>query len=533
MFLSKITGVTLVALLLLVAPLAPVSGGAEPPPDGTLVIALRNGLFDLDVNNAILDDVLGQLAATARIEIRTGNTMPSRITMASKNLPLNSLLRKICPNFMLIEEAAGNGPAGRRLYVFSRASGGVTDARSTKTSEAGGQDPGGATGRDPAAPASRQGQKNIPGSAELRRGEHRPDELLVRFRPGLEPEQIDAFNGLYAATVVRTIPHVNVYQLKLPAGSDLPAVQQAYRQSPLVEKIEPNILLRLPEVTPNDAEFGDQWGLRKMMVPEAWSVTTGSPSVIVAILDTGVDANHADLIHRIVNGYDILRGREGIPEDDHGHGTQMAGIIAGEGQNGTGISGVNWNGRVMPVKVLDASGVGSAADVAEGLIYATEHGAGVINMSFGGYGYSDLLNDAVQYAHQKGVLLVAGVGNDNTEAPAYPAAYPNVLAVTATGPADEKWPAANYGKHVGLAAPGVGILTTASNGGYLYGTGTSHAAAMVSGVAALLKAKDARYSNVQIEKLLRASADDLGVEGRDATFGAGRANALRALTALP
>jgi hypothetical protein len=480
-----------------------------------------------------LDDVLTQLAATTRIEIKTGNTMPSRVTMASRNLPLNSLLRKICPNFMLIEEAMGNGPVSRKLYVFSRASGGAMDAQSTLISGVGARDPGNATGRDPVVPTSTHGQKNVLGSGEPRPPERRPDELLVRFRPGLEPDQIEAINGLYAATVVRTIPHVNVYQLRLPEGTNLPAVEQAYRQSPLVEKIEANMLLRLPEVTPNDAEFGNQWGLEKMMVPEAWNVTTGSPSVIVAILDTGVDAHHPDLIHRTVNGYDFVHRQEGIPEDDHGHGTQMAGIIAGEGQNGTGITGVNWNGRVMPVKVLDASGVGTVADVAEGLIYATEHGAQVINMSFGGYGYSEMLNDAIQYAHQRNVVLVAGAGNDNTDSPAYPAAYPNVLAVTATGPEDQKWPGANFGNHVSLAAPGIGILTTASNGGYLFGTGTSHAAAMVSGVAALLKAKDAGYSNAQIEKLLQANADDLGAKGRDATFGAGRVNALRAITSSP
>jgi subtilisin family serine protease len=144
-----------------------------------------------------------------------------------------------------------------------------------------------------------------------------------------------------------------------------------------------------------------------------------------------------------------------------------------------------------------------------------------------------MLNDAIQYAHQRNVVLVAGAGNDNTDVPAFPAAYSNVLAVTATGPQDEKWPAANFGSHVALAAPGVGILTTAVNGGYLYGTGTSHAAAMVSGVAALLKAKDTRYTNVQIDKLLQTSADDLGAKGRDSTFGAGRANAYHALSSSP
>ncbi len=149
------------------------------------------------------------------------------------------------------------------------------------------------------------------------------------------------------------------------------------------------------------------------------------------------------------------------------------------------------------------------------------------------YGSSELLNETIQYVHQRNVVLVAAAGNEDTDSPVYPAAYPNVLAVTATGPDDQKWPGANFGHHLGLAAPGVGILTTAFNGGYSYGTGTSHAAAMVSGVAALLKAKDARYSNAQIERQLQASADDLGAKGRDSIFGAGRVNAFSALSLSP
>jgi len=154
-------------------------------------------------------------------------------------------------------------------------------------------------------------------------------------------------------------------------------------------------------------------------------------------------------------------------------------------------------------------------------------------MSFGGYGNSDMLNDTIQYVHRRNVVLVAAAGNEDTDSPVYPAAYHNVLAVTATGPADQKWSGANFGNYLDLAAPGAGILTTALNGGYSYGTGTSHAAAMVSGVAALLKAKDPRYSNVQIETQLQASADDLGAKGRDSIFGAGRVNAYSALSSSP
>ncbi len=530
---SRVTAVIFVALSLLLTQLSPVNGDSKSPADGTIKVSLDNGLLNLDANNARLDDVLAEIAERSQIEIKYGKALPYRVTMSTRSLHLEFLLRKICPSFMLIDEAGDNGAISRKLYLFSKVSQQVTNAQNSVMTGTAAGGSSGVSGRDRVISTAVSPQKNSSGSSKHRPAEYRPDELLVRFRPDLEPEQIDAINGLNGATAIKRIPAISMYQLKLPDGSDLPAVQKTYQESPLVEKIEPNILLHLPQLTPDDTDFGDQWGLQKMMVPEAWTITTGSPSLIVAILDTGVDAKHPDLIHRIVDGYDIVHQQAGIPEDDQGHGTQMAGIIAGEGQNGIGMSGVNFNGRVMPVKVLDGNGTGTAADIAEGLIYAADHGAHVINMSFGGSGYSEMLNDAIQYAHQRNVVLVAGAGNDNTDAPAYPAAYPNVLAVTATGPQDEKWPAANFGSHVALAAPGVGILTAAVNGGYLYGTGTSHAAAMVSGVAALLKAKDARYSNVQIEKLLQASADDLGVKGRDSTFGAGRANAYRALTSSP
>ena len=530
---SRLTAVIFVALSLLLTQPAPANGDSKSPADGTIRVSHNNGLLNLDANNARLDDVLAEIAERSQIEIKYGKALPYRVTMSTRNQHLEYLLRQICPSFMLIDETGDNGAISRKLYLFSKVS---QQATNVQTNEMTGAAAGGFTGvdgHDRVIPIAVSLQKDSSGSSKHRPVEYRPDELLVRFRPDLEPEQIEAINGLNGATAIKRIPAINMYQLKLPDGSDLPAVQKTYQDSPLVEKVEPNIVLRLPQVTPDDKYFGDQWGLQKVMVPEAWTITTGSPSVIVAILDTGVDANHPDLVHRIVDGYDIVHQQAGIPEDDQGHGTQMAGIIASEGQNGIGMSGVNWNGMVMPVKVLDGNGTGTAADVAEGLIYAADHGVQVVNMSFGGYGYSEMLNDAIQYAHQRNVVLVAGAGNDNTDVPAYPAAYPNVLAVTATGPQDEKWPAANFGSHVAVAAPGVSILTTAVNGGYLYGTGTSHAAAMVSGVAALLKAKDTRYINVEIDKLLQTSADDLGAKGRDSTFGAGRANAYRALTSSP
>jgi subtilisin family serine protease len=530
MWIARRVAITFAVAFLLIAQVAAGTCQAKSPVDGAFEIYQSNNLFSLDANNARLATILGQIARTTQVEIKTSSDMDSRVTLSSRNMRLESLMRRMGLNFMFVDGSGENGKPVRKLFVFAKSSSEMASPQSTIMTAT--RKPVGSSeaGRDPVSNGVAWRQGDSTHSNKYRAGEYRPDELLVRFRPDLEPEQIEALNSLHSASVIRKIPYVNIYQLKFPEGSDLPAIEKSYRESSLIEKIELNTLLRLPEVRPNDAEFAEQWGLQKMMVPEAWNITTGSSAVVVAILDTGIDADHPDLTNRITAGYDAVHGKAGIPEDDQGHGTQMAGIIAGEGQNGTGISGVNWNCTILPVKVLDADGIGTAADIAEGLIYAAEHGAHVINMSFGGHDYSEMLNETIQYAHRRNTVLIAGAGNENTDTPSYPAAYPNVLAVTATGPDDEKWTAASFGSDVDLAGPGIGILTTTINGGYGYGTGTSHAAAMVSGVAALLKAKDAHYSNVQIEKLLQATADDLGSAGRDPSFGAGRVNALRALS---
>ncbi len=533
MSILRTISMTFVVVVMFVFEVAVPTSEAKPQRQDSLQIWLSNNLINLDASNARLDDVLAQIASKAGIDIRTGGEANSLITLSGRNLGLTSLMRKIYPNFMFIEESGQNGAVTRKLYLFGKTSSTMPEPQFTTTSVTDAKarpDQGDTT---LATNGFGQYQKHASGSSGPRPAEHVPDELLVRFRSDVKPEEIEALNDQYGATLVKRIPQVNVYQLKLPQGSDLPTIEKAYRQSTLVENTEMNNLLRLPKAIPNEAELGAQWGLQKMMVAEAWNITTGSSSVTVAILDTGVDANHPDLIDRIVPGYDFVNGKEGIPDDDYGHGTQMAGIIAGEGLNGAGISGVNLKCTVLPVKVIDANGIGATTDIVEGLLYAADHGAQVVNMSFGGYTYSGMLNDAIQYAHNKNVVIVAAAGNEDTDTPAYPAAFPHVLAVTATGPDDQKWPEANFGNHVALAAPGVGILTTTSNGGYGYGTGTSHAAAMVSGVAALLKAKNTGYSNVQIEKQLQASADDLGAKGRDTTFGAGRVNAYRALSTSP
>ena len=401
MFVLRTIAVTFVFVVWLFSQIAVPTCEAVSHPEQGLQITFSNNLLSLDANHVRLDEVLAEIARKARIEIRTGGEVHSLITLSVRNMTLASLMRKIYPNFMFVEESGRNGEIVRKLYLFGQTSMGMPETPPTILSGTDAKPRPDQGAYAPAAKGFEPYPSDSGGSGGPRPAEHMPDELLVRFRSAVTPPEIEALNGQYGATVVRRIPQVNVYQLKFPGGSDLPAMEQAYRQSTLTEKTELNHLLRLPKAIPNDAELGAQWGLQKMMVPEAWNITTGSSSVVIAILDTGIDASHPDLIDRILPGYDFVNGKAGTPVDDHGHGTQMAGIIAGEGLNGAGISGVNLKGSVLPVKVIDADGIGKAADIVEGLLYAADHGAQVVNMSFGGYTYSEMLNDAIQYAHNR------------------------------------------------------------------------------------------------------------------------------------
>ncbi len=355
-----------------------------------------------------------------------------------------------------------------------------------------------------------------------------PGEVLVKFAAGLSAAAIATEVARLGVDVLRALPQVGLYRLKLPAGLSVDAFLRAQRGNPAFQRVEANPIARSQgqsgPLQPNDPFWAQQWALVRIGAPAAWAVTTGRPEVVIAIIDTGVDLHHPDLDTQLVQGRNVLVPNSS-PQDDHGHGTAMAGIIGAAMNNGIGIAGVCPGCRIMPIKALDVNGVGTYADVIEGMIYAADHGARVLNLSVGGSVYSLALNEAVDYARSLGSVVVAAAGNSGSGALMYPAACPGVLAVTATEQDDTIWAQSNIGQHVALAAPGAGITTTGLDVSYINVTGTSASTAHVAGVAALVASNHPDFRGTQIEQALQQTAIDLGAPGRDPVFGNGLVNA--------
>lgn len=292
------------------------------------------------------------------------------------------------------------------------------------------------------------------------------------------------------------------------------------QKDPSIEYAEPNYSVSLLDVTPNDPGFSQQYYFTNIRAPMAWEYTTGSPAVILAILDSGIDLTHADLIGRYSAGYDFVEN-DSVPQDENGHGTIVTGIAAAHTNNGVGVAGVNWNAQIMPIRVLDAKGNGSFANVAQAIIWATDQGARVINMSFGGSQYSSVLEDAVDYAVNRGVILVAATGNTGANTVLYPAAFPGVVGVGATDQNNRLAWFSNTGAEVDVVAPGVSIYGLGLANGYTIKSGTSMSAPQVAGFAALLAGLPGmQYSSDVIEKI-ESSAKDLGTSGWDSQYGYG------------
>nr|WP_221377753.1 S8 family serine peptidase [Actinoplanes polyasparticus] len=288
----------------------------------------------------------------------------------------------------------------------------------------------------------------------------------------------------------------------------------------------------------SDTYRSQQWDFSKIRVGDAWPKSTGA-GIIVAVLDTGVDAKHPDLAANVLTGYDAIANTAGVSTDTNGHGTHVAGTIAAVTGNGVGVSAVAPNAKVLPVRVLAANGSGYMSDVAEGIVWAADHGAGVINMSLGTTSKVTAVTNAIAYARNKGVTVVAAAGNERTAGSptSYPAADAGVLGVAATDSSDKIGTYSNAGSYVDVAAPGTAILSTyptALGGRTGYGSmsGTSMASPHVAAVAALLKAYQPALTPDQVQSALESSAVDLGTKGRDNDFGYGRIDATAALAAV-
>ena len=292
----------------------------------------------------------------------------------------------------------------------------------------------------------------------------------------------------------------------------------------LIKFIEPNYMVSIQAVAANDVDYSKQWPLEKINVPAAWSQSVGDQDVVIAILDTGIDSDHTDKPAHILKGYDFI-DNDNSPQDEHGHGTFISGVIAANSNNSLGIAGVCQNCSIMPIRVMDKDGLGTYKDLVKGIKYAVDNGADIINMSLGSYRYSQSLLDAVNYAHQKGALLIAPSGNGGGNSLMYPAKYPNVIGVGATDSSDAIWPGSNFGDSLDISAPGANVYSLGLKSSYKYQSGTSIAAAHVAGVAGLLLSQNPALSNNEIAQAIYQNAVDLGEVGRDKYYGNGRLNA--------
>ena len=262
-----------------------------------------------------------------------------------------------------------------------------------------------------------------------------------------------------------------------------------------------------------------QWGLTRMQAEDLWQRSTGQ-GVKVAILDTGVKASHPDLRGQVAQGYNAITKKPGARSDDNGHGTFLAGMIAGK-SNGSGVVGIAPNARIIPVKVLNSEGIGDSDDIARGIIWAVDNGADVINMSFGADSTNKVEAAAIDYARGAGVTMVAAAGNEGFRQVMYPAGYPGVLGVGATDPQNKRASFSNRGGHVDVVAPGQGILSSYTDRAYTWTSGTSMSTAYVSGVAALAASYSPGAGGEPLAVQISASAIDLGPAGQDPDYGAG------------
>jgi type VII secretion-associated serine protease mycosin len=324
----------------------------------------------------------------------------------------------------------------------------------------------------------------------------------------------------------------DTYKLTSTADLDVKAAASALQATGLVSYAGPNHVYHALN-SPNDPEYvgQQQWGLTQIKAEQAWDVTTGSNGIVIAIVDTGTATDHPDLSDKIVQGFNFVNNSPN-PYDDEGHGTYTAGIAAASTNNDLGVAGVSWGARIMPVKVLGSNGEGDDAVIARGIRFAVDNGARVINLSLGGDEQSPPMQDAVQYAADHNVLVVAAAGNTPDGKPKYPAAYPPVLAVGATGRNDTFTGFSSWGTNVGVTAPGVGVLSTGWRDGnltYVYLNGTSASCPFVAGVAALVWSVNPLLTAEQVKWVIEDSSDDFGDAGWDEHYGYGRLNALRAV----
>ncbi len=376
------------------------------------------------------------------------------------------------------------------------------------------------------------------------------------FARALMAQGVTMAQPLFYAKSGSTIGLERIYHLEIAAETDVSKAVAALSVNPNIEWAEPDYIAHAVAI-PDDPLYGEQWGLAKIDAPAAWDIVTGTQTVVIAVVDSGIDLTHLDLQANLwvnpgeiagngidddnngyvddVHGWNFINGTNNVA-DGSGHGTQVAGVAAAVTDNALGIAGVCWNCKIMPVRVMADSGVSNYSDIALGVKYAADKGAHVINLSLGGYAYSNALRDAINYAvNEKNVVVVGGAGNDNVSTPFYPAAYENVLAVAGTTNVDTKAAFSDYGTWVDVSAPAVEITTTYMGGDWGVASGTSLAAPFVAGVAALIRSyhPPTEWNATMVRNQILQTADPIDAlnPAYAGQLGFGRINAARAMQA--
>ncbi|GEM_PF-689416 len=360
-----------------------------------------------------------------------------------------------------------------------------------------------------------------------------PGEIVVGLKDGYTFQSIDLPSKVSFIDVSPELATLQVGVVRVPAGQE-----QQYRSILTTTEgvlfAEPNYRVQALDYDPNDPAWTEQWAPRVIQAAQAWdNGYRGSPGVTIAVIDSGIDASHPDFAGRLLTGYDFIQ-RDTSPQDECGHGTHVAGILAASGDNSVHIAGVDWNAKILPLRVLgnvNGACIGDDVDVAKALVWAVDHdGADVINLSLGNlFGSSRLLEYATYYAYQRGAAVIAAAGQNNGQV-SYPAAFPWVLAVGATDRFNTRYSMSNYGAALDVMAPGLDILSTfPTQPVALYPgftdthtlSGTSMAAAHASGAAAILASQPQFDHPEKIYAALRGTALDLGAAGRDDFYGSG------------
>jgi hypothetical protein len=349
--------------------------------------------------------------------------------------------------------------------------------------------------------------------------------ILVQPRAGISTDQLNTILQPHGGKSNSHIHQLNIHVVELPANASEKAVANFLKKHPHIKFAEPDLLLPT-NVTANDTYFPSAWHLGKMQAPTAWGTSLGS-GITVAVLDTGVDSTHPDLAGQLVPGWNMFDNNSDT-SDVYGHGTMVAGVVAAASNNSAGVTSLAWSAKVMPVRISDATGMGSISTIANGLIYAADNGAKVANVSYAISGYSTT-QSAAQYLKNKGGVTVVSAGN--TGAADASAANDTMITVSATDSNDALAGWSTFGPVVDVSAPGVGIWTTTRGGGYGAPSGTSFASPATAGTVALMMAANSRLTPANIESLLKSTAVDLGAAGWDQYYGAGRVDAGAAVLA--